>query len=118
MLPEETDVFSVTVDLVANMAVINPFDFFIADEAKDWPFKYDAVLEGELSPYLTPEPAGAGLRKYLTGIDTRSQVTLDFLCDLNRKLQGEIGYLVRMEPGVQTPEETITTARGSCRDSE
>ncbi len=58
VLPEETDIFSVTVDLVADMSVINPFDFFIADEAKDWPFKYDAALEVELGPYLTPEPAG------------------------------------------------------------
>ncbi|MGL4395211.1 MAG: DUF2126 domain-containing protein [Hyphomicrobium sp.] len=117
VLPEETSVFSVTVDLVADMSVINPFDFFIADEAKEWPFAYDAVLEAELGPYLKPEPAGARIKSYLDTIDRRKAVTIDFLCDLNRKLQGDIGYLVRMEPGVQTPEETLSKASGSCRDS-
>ncbi len=64
-----------------------------------------------------PSLQARGLREYLTGIDTRTQVTIDFLCDLNRKLQTDIGYLVRMEPGVQTPEETLAKASGSCRDS-
>ncbi len=99
VLPEETDVFSVTVDLVADMAVINPFEFFIADEAKEWPFNYEPALAKELGPYLEPDPVGLRLRRYLDSIGIRTNVTLDFLCDLNRKLQKDIGYLVRMEPG-------------------
>ncbi|MGB4864554.1 MAG: transglutaminase family protein [Hyphomicrobium sp.] len=117
VLPDETDMFSVEVDLVADMAVINPFEFFIADEAKDWPFKYEPVLAKELGPYLEPDPVGPSLRRYLDGIDIRTSVTLDYLCDLNRKLQKDIAYLVRMEPGVQTPDETLAKASGSCRDS-
>ena len=117
VLPEETEKFSVTVDLIADMAVINPFDFFIADEAKDWPFKYEAALVTELGPYLRPEPVSRRLRAYLDDINIRSDITLDFLCDLNRKLQKDIGYLVRMEPGVQSPDETLEKASGSCRDS-
>ena len=117
VLPEETDVFSVTIDLVADMSVINPFEFFIAEEAKDWPFKYEEVLEKELAPYLTPEPVSPRLREYLDGIDINTKVTIDYLCDLNRKMQSDIGYLVRMEPGVQTPDETLENASGSCRDS-
>ena len=117
VIPEETEKFSVAVDLVADMAVINPFDFFIAEEAKDWPFKYDAELAKELGPYLEPEPPSAALIKYIVGLGTHAPVTLDFLCDINRKLQKDIGYLVRMEPGVQTPEETLKKASGSCRDS-
>src|SRR5690606_1544630 len=33
------------------------------------------------------------------------------------QIQSKISYIVRMEPGVWTPEETLTNARGSCRDS-
>ncbi len=117
VLPEETDVFSVNVDLVANMAVINPFDFFIAEEAKDWPFKYEPELLKELGPYLAPEPTGDRLRHYLKELQIKDTVTLDVLCELNRKLQKDIVYLLRMEPGVQTPEETLEKASGSCRDS-
>ena len=71
VLPEETDVFSVTVDLVADMAVINPFDFFVADEAKECPFVYDEMLTQELAPYLAPEPAGPMLTKYMATIDRK-----------------------------------------------
>ncbi|NOT71363.1 MAG: transglutaminase family protein [Hyphomicrobium sp.] len=117
VLPEDTEVFSVKIDIVADMSVINPFEFFVADEAKDWPFDYDDVLKHELGPYLTPEPAGERLRKYMAGIDVHPQVTIDFLCDLNRKMQKDFAYLVRMEPGVQTPDETLQKASGSCRDS-
>lgn len=117
IIPEQTEKFSVTVDLVADMSVINPFDFFIADEAKDWPFKYDAELAKELGPYLAPEPPSAHMKKYIAALGAHAPVTLDFLCDLNRILQKDISYLVRMEPGVQTPDETLQKASGSCRDS-
>jgi uncharacterized protein (DUF2126 family)/transglutaminase-like putative cysteine protease len=117
VMPEPTDVFSVTVDLVADMAVIDPFNFFVEDRAMEWPFDYGAVLQRELGPYLAPEPAGARLSRYLSGIDRGRRTTIDFLCDLNRQVQKEISYLIRMEPGIQTPEETLTKAAGSCRDS-
>ncbi len=99
------------------MAVINPFDFFIEEAAADWPFTYDPELRKELQPYLEPMPAGPRLAEYLHAIDKTPRLTIDFLCDLNRSLQREIRYLVRMEPGVQTPEETLLNASGSCRDS-
>ena len=117
VIPDPTEVFSVTVDLVADMAVINPFDFFVEEAAAEFPFAYDELLKRELGPYLDPEKAGPLLTKYIAGIDRKPKVTIDFLCDLNRKLQGDIRYLIRMEPGVQSPEETLQTAAGSCRDS-
>jgi len=117
VLPEPTTELSVTVDLVADMAVINPFDFFIEESATQWPFAYDTDLKKELLPYLEPLPAGPRLEGYIRTIDKAPRVTIDFLCDLNRALQRDIAYLVRMEPGVQTPEETLQKASGSCRDS-
>ncbi len=117
VLPEETEVFSVTVDLVADMAVINPFDFFVEESATNWPFDYDADLKKELAPYLDAAPAGPRLARYLASIDRRPRTSIDFLIDINRDLERAIKYLIRMEPGVQTPEETLGNASGSCRDS-
>ncbi len=117
VVPQKTLEFSVTVDLVADMAVINPFDFFVDEYARGWPFEYDPGLKQELGPYLEPLSAGPLLKRYLDTLPVKGASTIDFLCDLNRQLQSDIGYLIRMEPGVQTPEETLEKASGSCRDT-
>ena len=118
VLPEDTEEFSVTIDLVADMAVINPFDFFVEESAKEWPFTYDAQTKKELGPYLEPEGGSALLDKYVAGIvHDPKDTTLDFIVGINRQLQTEIGYTIRMEPGVQTPEETLKRKVGSCRDT-
>ncbi|MFN0219322.1 MAG: DUF2126 domain-containing protein [Hyphomicrobium sp.] len=117
VMPEATDRFSVTVDLIADMAVINPFDFFVEESVKDFPFTYDEQLSKELTPYLEPDPAGPVLKAYIAQIDRKTKTTIDFLCDLNRQLNADVNYLIRMEPGVQTPEETLALKSGSCRDS-
>ncbi len=117
IVPEKTRELSVTVDLVADMAVINPFDFFVEESAENCPFAYSDEIKAELLPYLAPLPAGPRLKKYIGGLDLHRRPTNDFLCDLNRRLQQDIKYLIRMEPGVQTPDETLQAASGSCRDS-
>ena len=117
IVPEKTRELSVTVDLVADMAVINPFDFFVEEAVQECPFEYSHETRGELAPYLEPLPAGPHLKKYIDGLDLHRRPTNDFLCDLNRQLQRDIKYLIRMEPGVQTPDETLRSASGSCRDS-
>jgi uncharacterized protein (DUF2126 family)/transglutaminase-like putative cysteine protease len=117
VIPEKTREFSVTVDLVADMAVINPFDFFVDDYAQGWPFTYEPELKEELTPYLRPAPAGPLLRRYIDALRVNAATTIDFLVDVNRQVQRDVGYLIRMEPGVQTPEQTLANASGSCRDS-
>jgi uncharacterized protein (DUF2126 family)/transglutaminase-like putative cysteine protease len=117
VFPERTDIFQVEVDLVADMVIINPFDFFLEPEAKTFPFTYERRLKADLGPYLECEPAGEKLSAYLAGIDRRPQQTIDFLVDLNRRLSREIRYLIRMEPNVQSCEKTLTLGSGSCRDS-
>ena len=117
VFPEMTTEFSVTVDLVAEMAVYNPFDFFLEPEALEFPFSYNAEQLAELQPYLAVEPPTPLLAAYLKDIDLTPQVTIDFLVALNQRVQGDVSYLIRMEPGVQTPEETLSTGSGSCRDS-
>ncbi|MGS0891498.1 transglutaminase family protein [Burkholderia stagnalis] len=120
VFPERTRHFEVTIDLVAEMSVYNPFDFFLDSSADQYPFQYDDALKVELAPYLACDPqtsASPAFRAYLDGVDRTPAGTVDFLVALNQRLQQDIGYLVRMEPGVQTPEQTLELASGSCRDS-
>ncbi|MBC7725997.1 MAG: transglutaminase family protein, partial [Microbacteriaceae bacterium] len=117
VFPEPTTEFKVTVDLVVEMAVYNPFDFFLEPEAENFPFDYSQAQREELAPYLVTEPATPLLAQYLTRIDRGQRRTIDFLVWLNQEVQKDVRYLIRMEPGVQTPEETLSSAAGSCRDS-
>ena len=118
VFPEKTTEFSVTVDLVAEMAVYNPFDFFLEEYAQKFPFAYEADQKIELAAYLQADPLTPELAAYLEGVDISTPtVTIDFLVALNQRLQRDISYLIRMEPGVQTPEETLNNASGSCRDT-
>mgnify|MGYP001550240101 FL=1 len=118
VFPEPTREFRITVDLVAEMAVYNPFDFFLEPEAETFPFEYAPALAAELAPYLEraaePTPRFAA---FVESIDRTPCGTVDFLVALNQRLAREIGYLIRMEPGVQTPEETLEKRSGSCRDT-
>jgi uncharacterized protein (DUF2126 family) len=117
VFPKPVGHFSVEVDLVAEMTVINPFDFFLEPYAEEFPFVYDASLRKELASYLECEPAGQRLAAWVKSVDLSPLRTVDFLVGLNQRLAGEIRYLIRMEPGIQTCEETLTLASGSCRDS-
>lgn len=117
VFPEKAPFFDVEVDLVAEMTVINPFDFFLEPDAERYPFAYDDWLTNELAPFRVAEMLGPKLAEYLAGVDRTPQKTVDFLVELNRRLQTEIDYVIRMEPGVQSCEETLTRRSGSCRDS-
>ncbi|MFO1227510.1 DUF2126 domain-containing protein [Roseateles sp.] len=117
VFPEKTNEFTVTVDLVAEMSVYNPFDFFLEPSAQHFPFSYEPDVLVELAPYLQQEPLTPLLKELLASIDRKERGTVDFLVDLNMKLHQRVEYLIRMEPGVQTPEETLQKASGSCRDS-
>ncbi|MDE3196050.1 MAG: transglutaminase family protein [Acidobacteriota bacterium] len=117
VFPNPVRHFHVEVDLVAEMTVINPFDFFLEPSAEQFPFTYEKDLAVELAPYLKPEPAGPALRAFLDSIGRTPARTIDFLVGLNHKLRQHIGYVIRLEPGIQAPEETLTLRTGSCRDS-
>jgi len=117
VFPERVTHFDVTVDLVADMATINPFDFFLEPQAETFPFTYDPVLDQELAPFRRTAPAGPHLRKLIDAVPSGEQRTVDMLVALNRMVQQSVAYIVRLEPGVWTPEETLGKAQGSCRDS-
>ena len=117
VFPEPARELRIEVDLVAEMSVINPFDFFLEPSAGNFPFRYDESQLHELAPYLQRGALSPRFKRYLDAISRTPAPTVDFLVDLNLKLSQAIRYIVRMEPGVQTPEETLSLASGSCRDS-
>ena len=118
---EKSDKLEFVVDLIADMTVINPFDFFVEKYAEHFPFSYPEQLTAELSAYLKVETPGALLVEWVAAarrdLLKKDLATNDFLVAVNQRLQGDIAYLLRMEPGVQTPEETLQKRSGSCRDS-
>ena len=117
IFPNKATELKIEVDLTVDLDVYNPFDFFVEDYATSFPFIYEAELAQELAPYLEAEPAGPQLSAFLAELPKDPVGTADFLVDLNMRLSRTVRYLIRLEPGVQAPEETLTLRSGSCRDS-
>jgi transglutaminase-like putative cysteine protease len=118
---ERTRHLQFTVELTADLAPINPFDFFIEPYAENFPFDYDPQLREDLSAYLRVDPGSPLLAEWILRLETGAGkgpgATTRFLVSLNQALARDVAYEVRLEPGVQTPEQTLQLARGSCRDS-
>ncbi|GAB3737847.1 transglutaminase family protein [Spirosoma lituiforme] len=108
---------SIDVDIIASLEPTNPFDFLLDTHAISFPFEYEAQQKKDLAPYLEATEQGTQYDQWLQTIDRTTQNTIDFLIGLNRRIFQDIAYTTRMEPGVQTAEETLNRAIGSCRDS-
>jgi uncharacterized protein (DUF2126 family)/transglutaminase-like putative cysteine protease len=121
VFPEKTRELAITVDLVADMTVINPFDFFVESYAERFPFVYRDDLAKDLAPFLAVEECGPLLARWIADFHSRQMREgdriNDFLVALNHQVQRDVRYLVRMEPGVQSCEQTLEFKSGSCRDS-
>ena len=117
VFPDKTRELRIEVALIAELSVINPFDFFLEPIAEKIPFRYDPAQLHELAPYLVKAPITPLFGKYLDAIPREPKPSVDFLVALIQRLQKDIRYLIRMEPGVQAPEETLGNASGSCRDT-
>src|SRR5262245_39406676 len=104
VFPEATREFTLEVDLVAEMTVINPFDFFLEPSADSYPFQYEEWLGSELRPYLVTLPVGPRLAEFIAGLPRSITRTVDYLVEVNRLVQREVKYMIRLEPGVQAPD--------------
>lgn len=116
VFPEKTNIFQVEVNLLSDIQIFNPFDFFLEESATEYPFKYEPWLEEELIPYLEIKENGPLIQKFLKKIPTKNQSTNDYLVEINRCVNQSLNYIIRLDPGVQTCEETLQVKRGSCRD--
>ena len=117
VFPDKATELKIEVDFTAQMTVVNPFDFFVEPYANSFPFQYPGDLKTELAPYLATSEPGPLLASYLKEIPREADSTVNFLVELNANLQKQIRYIIRMEPGVQAPEQTLAASAGSCRDS-
>ncbi|MEN2283079.1 transglutaminase family protein [Algoriphagus sp. SE2] len=119
VFPEKVKFFEIDVEVIADMVVINPFDFFVEDYAHEFPFKYEEGLYGQLVPYLEIKEEGAllmDLVRRAKALLKKEMITVDYLVAINQLIHQELKYHVRMEPGVQSCEVTLTLGSGSCRD--
>jgi uncharacterized protein (DUF2126 family)/transglutaminase-like putative cysteine protease len=117
LFSEKTREFLVEVDLIAELLPINPFDYFLELGSENYPFQYSAPLARDLVPYLAAEPAGPLLKSFLDSVPKEKQPTMNFLVDLNLRVKDHIGYVTRLESGMQSCEQTLQLRSGSCRDS-
>ncbi|MCE9630719.1 MAG: transglutaminase family protein [Planctomycetia bacterium] len=129
VFPEPTRELVLEVDLVAELVAINAFDFFLEPQVERFPFAYDPVLAAELAPYLALPSCGPLVAEFLAaflrdeglaaGRDRQAGQprTIDVLVALNRAVRERVGYVIRMEAGVQDAEQTLALSSGSCRDS-
>ena len=117
LILQKTSEFAVQVQLVADLAPINPFNFFLEPGFEDYPFQYSPQLAKDLEPYRSTETAGPHLQSFLASVARDKRGTIDFLVDLSRRVRDQVGYVTRLEPGVQSCEQTLELCSGSCRDS-
>jgi uncharacterized protein (DUF2126 family)/transglutaminase-like putative cysteine protease len=117
LFPSKTNEFVVEVDLVAELSLFNPFNFFLEPGVEDYPFEYAPELAKDLEPYRSVDQAGPLLQTFLESLSKEKRGTIDFLVTLNRTVRDKIGYATRLDPGVQTTEQTLERRSGSCRDS-
>jgi len=113
VFPERTMEFAVEVDLTADMTVINPFDFFVEPYAEYFPFAYDDDLVRDLAAYRAVDEDGPLLQSAVAALDPAGRRTIDFLVAINAQIASKVAYVVRMEPGVQQPDATLTLGSGS-----
>jgi uncharacterized protein (DUF2126 family)/transglutaminase-like putative cysteine protease len=116
VFPDKTDELSVDVEIIADLKTINPFDFFIEEYAEEFPFTYTDIIKKELQPYLEVTDNGKLLKAFIKTLDYTPRKTIYFLIDINQKIYEYLNYNIRMDPGVQTCEETLAQKNGSCRD--
>lgn len=118
VFPDKTRKLTFEVEVIAEMVVINPFDFFIEKTAEQFPFTYGHQLRKELLPYFEVTEDGPLLQSFLKTIDLKREIkTIDFLVELNQLVWRHTQYTVRLEPGIQSCELTLSLKSGSCRDS-
>lgn len=109
--------FVIASEIDVALLPVNPFDFLLDPEVAVWPFRYPAPLEQALAPFRRLDTLDGQLAALVVSIPCDERPTIDVLADLARLIQGRIVYRIRLAPGVQTPEETLIWASGSCRDS-
>jgi len=99
VFPDTTRELRIEVEVIGEMSVINPFDFFLEAYADAYPFEYEAAQREQLAPYFKTERVTPLVERYLAGISRDRKHIVTFLVELNQRLANDIRYLIRLEPG-------------------
>ncbi|MGJ8656230.1 MAG: DUF2126 domain-containing protein [Akkermansiaceae bacterium] len=116
VINQPTREFGVEVDLVVDLAPINPFDFFLDEYAEEFPFEYNPALKRDLRPFFESEPMEELFKEFYESVDRTKVRSIDFIGMVNQMVNAKLSYGLRMDPGIYTPEETLELGKGSCRD--
>jgi transglutaminase-like putative cysteine protease len=90
VFPKPTRELKIVVDLTAEMAVQNPFDFFLEPYAQKFPFSYEPADAWDLAPFMFKGFAPPRFRDYLNRVSRAPRATIDFLVDVNARLAAEV----------------------------
>lgn len=117
---EMAQTLSINSEVIIQHYEDNPLDFLVEDYAVNYPFQYDHRELAELQPFLQPVYRNdyAAIQNWFSQIgisqsQTQTYVLLDHMC---KNIMSFFAYIVREEPGVQSPAQTLACGRGSCRD--
>jgi transglutaminase-like putative cysteine protease len=110
----------ITSEVVVEHYEEEPLEFVLEDDARRFPFLYDPSEQIDLAPYqssIFPQDE-AVLKDWIADVCNpgTSADTIALLTSVNAKIANQLEYLMREEPGVQTPAQTVSTGKGSCRD--
>jgi transglutaminase-like putative cysteine protease len=109
--------FTINIALMVELVASGPFDSSIERSSRHYPFEYGTRLRADLAPYLQIEESSPLLNAWLEKMGRQHCSIVDFLAGVNRRVQNDINYRIRMQPGVQSCEQTLQLQSGSCRDS-
>jgi transglutaminase-like putative cysteine protease len=115
-----TSQLAIVSDCIVQQFDERPLDFLVADSAVNYPFSYDAEAAEVLRPYLLKLPQGdqSVLEAWVGQYWQPGELvqTYGLLARLCAGINQSLTYQMREQPGVQSPDETLTRGVGSCRD--
>ena len=112
-LPEPVFGLNMAVDIVADLAPANPFDFLTEPYAASFPFEYPEQLQKELTPYLHLPKAGPRLADYLGALDADSAYIIEKLGKLTGNVHRSLAIVGSAQPGAVDLEDVVKRGTAS-----
>ncbi len=113
--PEPVTRLGLDVELIAELEPMNPFDFLVEPYAAEYPFDYPKQLQKELAPYLAAPASGARLDAWLDALDPRLGYIMDFLRQVNSRVNASVPRVLPADSGAIDLEATLASGTGSSR---
>jgi transglutaminase-like putative cysteine protease len=114
----QTSALTVVSRVVLKLNEVNPFDFIVhPPNCTELPMRYPVVMNNQLKPYLSIQPAHEKVRNFaLTVMQESKNNVLQFASLLCRKIKEGFAYEIRDTGEPYPAEKVLSLRRGSCRD--